>query len=115
MITIKHQPATVPENTWPLCDWEMSHLGGFGPKGISLYCLIKWTSILAAQGGFDFAFHVNRCKIHSTTLQKNKKNHFYPSFVDQSWHTHNGNSGRRSYVMKEIADSSYSAMQIKFS
>lgn len=41
MITVKHQPATAPENTQPLRDPEMSKLGGFGPKHTSLCSFIK--------------------------------------------------------------------------
>lgn len=41
MIAIKHQPVTAPEDTRPLCDLEMSNLGGFGPKRIRLHPLIK--------------------------------------------------------------------------
>lgn len=36
-----NKAVTAPENTWPLCDPKMFNLGGFGPKLISLYCLIK--------------------------------------------------------------------------
>lgn len=41
MIAIKHQPVIAPESTRPLCDLEMSNVGGFGPKHISLHPLIS--------------------------------------------------------------------------
>lgn len=41
MIAIKHQPATAPESPRPLCDLEMSSVGGFGPKHIGLHPLLQ--------------------------------------------------------------------------
>lgn len=102
MITVKHQPATAPENTQPLRDPEMSKLGGFGPKHTSLCSFIKWTGIPAVRRGFWLCLSCYRKQGLQHRVAKAATHHFHPSLVAQSWHTRNGNSGGKSCVMKTI-------------
>lgn len=69
MITIKHQPVTTPENARPPRDLEMSNLGGFGPN-ILVSAPSDNEPALLPSAAVDFAFHVTRSKVHSTTWQK---------------------------------------------
>lgn len=114
MITIKHQRVTAPENTQPLGDLEMSKLGGFGPKHISLHSLIKRTSIPAAQCCFWLCLSYDQKQGSQNYVATHRTKHFRPSRVDHSWHAWNGNAGVKHCVMKKLADSSYRAVQIKF-
>lgn len=65
-IAIKHQS----ENTRPPRDLEMSDVGGFGPNILVSTPSDNEPVYLLPSEAFDFAFHVIRSKVHSTTWQK---------------------------------------------
>lgn len=66
MVAIKHHP----ENTRPARDLEMPNVGGFGPNRLVSTPSDNEPVHLLPSAAFDFAFHVTRSKVHSTTWQK---------------------------------------------
>lgn len=114
MVAIKHHP----ENTRPARDLEMPNVGGFGPNRLVSTPSDNEPVHLLPSAAFDFAFHVTRSKVHSTTWQKIRPTvRIHPLWTSAvlTLPCKNTRHGNWSEVLcSEENNSSYAAVQTQF-